>query len=214
MARIRSIKPEFWTSEQVMECSMSTRLLFIGLWNFCDDKGRLPMKPRQIKAQIFPGDDITSETILGMIHELSENGLVTLYSVGEQDFLQVTGWHHQRIDKPQDPKYPGPDESHSTNAPGTFPPDRIGEDRKGEDNSRREPAARLPDVIFGECLAYLTEHGAPEKQARSELGKWRKRVGDAEVVNLVSRAQRESVTEPIAWIESAMKPSERKVLPL
>ena len=39
MARIRSIKPEFWTAEQVMECSPMARLLFIGMWNFCDDGG-------------------------------------------------------------------------------------------------------------------------------------------------------------------------------
>lgn len=34
MARIRTIKPEFWTSEQVMGCAPLARLLFIGLWNF------------------------------------------------------------------------------------------------------------------------------------------------------------------------------------
>lgn len=39
MARIRTIKPEFWTAEQVMELSRDARLLFIGMWNFCDDAG-------------------------------------------------------------------------------------------------------------------------------------------------------------------------------
>ncbi len=42
MARIRSIKTEFWTAEQVMECSPIARLLFIGMWNFCDDGGNHP----------------------------------------------------------------------------------------------------------------------------------------------------------------------------
>ena len=42
MARIRTIKPEFWTSEQVVDCSPTARLLFIGLWNFCDDGGVHP----------------------------------------------------------------------------------------------------------------------------------------------------------------------------
>jgi hypothetical protein len=46
MARIRTIRPEFWTSEQVTECSMPARLLFIGLWNFCDDGGRMPYSPK------------------------------------------------------------------------------------------------------------------------------------------------------------------------
>ena len=50
-------------SEQVMECSLNARLLFIGMWNFADDCGRFPLAPKTIKAQIFPGDDISSETI-------------------------------------------------------------------------------------------------------------------------------------------------------
>ena len=29
MARIRSVKPEYWTSEQVMECSPTARLLLL-----------------------------------------------------------------------------------------------------------------------------------------------------------------------------------------
>lgn len=100
MARIRSIKPEFWTSEQVMESSPLARLLFLGIWNFCDDSGVHPLKPVSLKALIFPGDDIDSTTIRRLLDELSSNGLVALYAVGEKEYLQVTGWHHQRIDKP------------------------------------------------------------------------------------------------------------------
>lgn len=64
MARIRTIKPEFWTSEQVMNCSRDARLLFIGLWNFCDDYGRHPANSKQLKALIFPDDNL-SEKIAG-----------------------------------------------------------------------------------------------------------------------------------------------------
>ena len=92
MARIRSIKPEFWTSEQIMECSLNARLLFIGLWNFADDLGRLPISPKMIKASIFPGDDISIEIILGMVNELSKNGLLLVYRVEDRDYLQIKGW--------------------------------------------------------------------------------------------------------------------------
>jgi hypothetical protein len=71
MARIRSIKPEFWTSEKVMECSLQARLFFIGLWNFCDDYGRHPTSAKQLKALVFPGDNIAPDTVRGMIDELS-----------------------------------------------------------------------------------------------------------------------------------------------
>lgn len=137
MARIRSIKPEFWTSEQVMECSPNARLMFIGMWNFADDCGRLPCSPKSIKAQIFPSDDISLDTIRGMINELSANGLLLIYSVEDKDYLQITGWSHQRIDKPQAAKYPAPFFDDSTTTPRTLPPDRKGEDRKGKEKDTR-----------------------------------------------------------------------------
>lgn len=108
MARIRTIKPEFWTSEQVMDCSLPARLLFIGLWNFCDDHGRHRLAPKTIKAEIFPGDDVAAETIRGLLDELSAAGLVALYRADGGDYLQITGWKHQRIDKRQPPRHPPP----------------------------------------------------------------------------------------------------------
>jgi hypothetical protein len=137
MARIRSIKPEFWTSEQVMECSPNARLMFIGMWNFADDLGRLPCSPKSIKAQIFPSDELSLDTIRGMINELSENGLLMIYSVEDKDYLQITGWQHQRIDKPQAPKYPAPLSEDSETIPRTLPPDRKGEDKKGKEKITR-----------------------------------------------------------------------------
>jgi hypothetical protein len=145
VARIRSIKPEFWTSEQVMECSPNARLMFIGMWNFADDCGRLPCSTKSIKAQIFPSDDISLETIRGMINELSSNGLVLIYSVEDKDYLQITGWSHQRIDKPQAPKYPAPFFDDSATVPRTLPPDRKGEDRKGEEKNTRAASPSSDD---------------------------------------------------------------------
>lgn len=123
MARIRTIKPEFWANEKVMACSRPSRLLFIGLWNFADDTGRLRDSSKSIKAQIFPGDDdVNSEIVRGMLDELSGNGLLQKYEVGGEAYLQITGWNHQRIDKPQASKCPPPN---STNVPIVSPPDLI-----------------------------------------------------------------------------------------
>lgn len=110
MPRIRTIKPEFWTNGRVLECTRDARLFFIGLWNFADDAGRLPLRPRQLKAQIFPAEeDIDSTNIRRMIDELSSNGLVLVYESDEGDeLMQIRGWDHQRIDRPQKPRYQGP----------------------------------------------------------------------------------------------------------
>ncbi|MEJ1463340.1 MAG: hypothetical protein RPU15_08695 [Candidatus Sedimenticola sp. (ex Thyasira tokunagai)] len=105
MARIRSIKPEFWTSEQVVECSMEARLLFIGLWSFADDAGIHPDSVKQLKMKIFPGDDYRSDDISRMLGELSSNALIEKYSAPTGCFIRVIGWHHQKIDKPSY-KYP------------------------------------------------------------------------------------------------------------
>jgi hypothetical protein len=109
--------------------------MFIGMWNFADDLGRLPYSPKSIKAQIFPGDDLTLDIIRGMINELSSNGLLLIYAIEDKEFLQITGWQHQRIDKPQKPKYPAPFFDNSKNDPVPFPPDTIGKDRKGKEES-------------------------------------------------------------------------------
>lgn len=145
MARIRSIKPEFWTSEQVMECSPNARLMFIGMWNFADDCGRLPCSPKSIKAQIFPSDDISLDSVRGMINELSSNGLLLIYSVEDKDYLQITGWNHQRIDKPQPAKYPAPFFDDSATIPRTLPPDRKGEDRIGKEKIIRAASPSSED---------------------------------------------------------------------
>ncbi|PPA04560.1 hypothetical protein C4E44_08385 [Pseudomonas sp. MWU12-2312b] len=100
MARIRTVKPEFWTSEQVMECSALARLLFIGIWNFCDDAGNHPLSPKTLKALVFPGDDITANQVADLLAELESNGLLSVYSHSAKLYLHVNGWHHQKIDKP------------------------------------------------------------------------------------------------------------------
>ena len=133
MARIRSIKPDFWTSEQVMECSPNARLMFIGMWNFADDHGRMPAAPKTIKAQIFPSDEIDAQNVRRMIDELSSNGLIRIYEVDGKEFLVVTGWHHQKIDKRQPAKYPEPPPEDSTNVRRTVSTDLRGSEGIGEE---------------------------------------------------------------------------------
>lgn len=105
MARIRTIKPEFWTSEQILNLTIPARLLFIGLWNFCDDGGNHVASERALKAKVFPSDDLDSTIIRRMIDELSRQGLIVEYEAGGKTYWHVTGWHHQKIDKPN-PKLP------------------------------------------------------------------------------------------------------------
>lgn len=101
MARIRSIKPEFWTSPQIVRCSLPARLAFIGLLNFCDDNGIHPASASRLRMQVFPEDVIQDDAVRALVAELIRSGLVAAYTVGDESFWLVTGWsRHQKIDKP------------------------------------------------------------------------------------------------------------------
>jgi len=159
MARIRTIKPEFWTSEQIVECSANARLLFIGLWNFSDDGGRHPANIKRIKMEVFPGDAFDDEAISAMIQELITQELIKLYVVDTKDFWQVTGWHHQKIDQPTF-RYPAPNGEvpDSPNRRRTFaersPPEGKGRESKGKEGKEGDDFLSSigidPKIVFGE----------------------------------------------------------------
>lgn len=138
MARIRSIKPEFWTSENIVECSPIARLLFVGMWCFCDDAGTHPASAKRLKMEVFPGDSFSDEDILGWIEELKQATLLVEYTVDGKVYWNVTGWQHQKIERPtvRYPKLPKFDE-HSSNGrrdlDDTSPPEGSGEEWKGKD---------------------------------------------------------------------------------
>jgi hypothetical protein len=109
MARIRSIKPEFWVSEQIAECSTNARLTFVGMWSFSDDNGVHPAKPKKLKAELYPMDDCTVAHVGNWVEELLRAGLIAEFTGSDgAKYWHVTGWaKHQKIDRPSY-KYPPP----------------------------------------------------------------------------------------------------------
>jgi hypothetical protein len=103
MARIRNIKPDFWTDEKLVELETWERLLFIGLWNFADDEGFMPYSPKRIKMQIFPGDSL--EVSRG-VQSLISIGAVELFTSEFGEVLHVAKWSkHQKVSNPSKSKY-------------------------------------------------------------------------------------------------------------
>lgn len=147
MARIRTIKPEFWVSEQIGNCSRNARLLFIGLWNFCDDRGVHPAKPRTLKAEVFPQDeDITSVDVADWAQDLLKAGLIAEFEVTGERFWYVTGWlKHQRIDKPSN-KHPAPPVSNSASIPRIIVESSSSATRQESELSASIPRAFDPGV--------------------------------------------------------------------
>lgn len=79
MARIRTVKPEFFTSEDIVLLSPYARLLYIGLWCEADREGRMIWKPRTFKLRYLPADNVNPDELCA---ELVGSGLVHLYGDG------------------------------------------------------------------------------------------------------------------------------------
>lgn len=93
MARARNIKPGFFTNDDLVELPFEARLLFIGLWTIADKKGRLCDRPKKIKMEIFPADQVDCEKLLLL---LQARGFIRRYQVQGGRYIQVTNWHkHQ-----------------------------------------------------------------------------------------------------------------------
>ncbi len=105
MARIRTIKPEFWVDDVMVELTHEARLLFIGLWNFADDEGYIEDKPKRIKMQIFPAesggveDSLSALVLSGRLHE---------YTSEQGALLKVANWElHQKVNRPTPTRFTG-----------------------------------------------------------------------------------------------------------
>lgn len=94
MARIRSLKPGFFTNEILAELSLAHRLCFAGLWTLADRDGRLEDRPRRIKAALFPYDDLNVDMLLT---GLAEKAFVIRYVADGVPYLAIpTFLQHQR----------------------------------------------------------------------------------------------------------------------
>lgn len=107
MARIRTIKPEFFTSEDIVSLSPMSRLLYIALWCEADREGRMLWKPKTFKMRYFPADECA---ISDMCSELLEAGLVRLYGDGLA-YIPKFGMHQHLNPRESGSLLPGPEES-------------------------------------------------------------------------------------------------------
>lgn len=109
MARIRTIKPEFFTSEDIVELSAFARLLYIATWCEADREGRLAWKPKTFKIRYFPADSVEIDALC---KELIERGLVKLYGDG---FAYIPSFSRHQHVNPRESRseLPDPDEKSS-----------------------------------------------------------------------------------------------------
>jgi len=108
VARIRSIKPDTFTSETLAQVPIEARWTFAGLWTYCDDEGRGKADPRLIKAALYPlDDDVTASTVSAHVEHLERVGVVCRYEAEGRVWLHVVNFdEHQHPNRPQGSKLP------------------------------------------------------------------------------------------------------------
>ena len=79
MSRIRTIKPDFFTSEDICALSPWARLLYIATWLEADREGRLRFRPGSWRLRYFPSDPVDMDAVTA---ELVERGLLRPYGDG------------------------------------------------------------------------------------------------------------------------------------
>lgn len=124
MARIRTLKPEFFQSRSLARISRDARLTFQGLWIHADDAGNGIDEPRVLKGLIWPlDDDVTPADVGAHLDALEREGCILRYRASDgETYYHIIKWtEHQVISKPSKPKYPSPParkKEHSGSPPG------------------------------------------------------------------------------------------------
>jgi len=164
MARIRSIKPEFFLDEDIAKLEPLTRILFQGLWCLADSEGRLEDRPQRIKIQILPYDKYDIERGLTDLHDA---GFIIRYIADDRKLIQIrTFSKHQRISGKEAQtvsEYPGPERGSNGEATGKQPGSNgdqpESQERKGKERKGKEYilSGASPDIPYQEIIAYLNE---------------------------------------------------------
>ena len=98
MARIRTVKPELFRHEALYEAEVKTnlplRLAYIGLFTACDREGRFKWKPRALKLDVLPYDQIDFSRVLDA---LVTHGFIVKYEFEGDEFGCIPTWSQHQV---------------------------------------------------------------------------------------------------------------------
>ncbi|MFG3405075.1 hypothetical protein [Streptomyces sp. NPDC048142] len=109
MARIRTVKPEAFTSESLAEVTVAAERTFFGLLTQADDHGRHRDNAAIIAGLLWPlRAEHTSVHVEDDLHQLANAGLICRYTGCDgRLYLHIVTWsEHQKIDKPSQSRLP------------------------------------------------------------------------------------------------------------
>ena len=157
MARIRSVKPEFWADELVSSWPFVSRLAYIALWNEADDDGRLRANPSYLRSALFPYDE--KMNMKAVLKPIADAGRLLIYVVDGQTFGFLPHFReHQVINRPMPSKLPPPPE-----------PDDSGDSGSAQ-GALTESSVKAPGVVTDDSPGKGREQGREGKGAGMVAG--------------------------------------------
>jgi hypothetical protein len=237
MSRIRTTKPEFYRHEGLFEAEKESglplRVAYPGLWTVADREGRFRWRPRELKLDCLPYDDIDFADVLAA---LEKAGFIVGYEVDGQRYGWIPSFHkHQVINQREAPSklppVPAGDALH-TQGPAhaqdkpvhahaetvRAPDEHCGElegelEREKKDSELRSAPAAPPKYadakheLWHDGVIILQQLGKEAKLARSMIGKWLKETGDdaPQVLAAIRRAREMGTPDPIPFVTGALK---------
>lgn len=232
MARIRSIHPSLFTDEQFVNLSDGAQVFYLGLLTEADDQGIFEWKPVSLRLRLRGNRDGGVE---GLLSELEAADKVAAYELDGRKYGAIRNF--RKFQRPKSPNavhpttlqwriYVGlekPKPETPPPQPDQFPPNGEKSPQMEDGGGRRESGAKAPTppappakprdvtaIVFDDGLKWLHERtGKPDTTCRSLLGKWRRSLGDAELLATIGRAQREGIIDPVSWFERIILNHER-----
>lgn len=202
MARIRTIKPEFFTSDDICALSMAARLLYIGIWCEADREGRMEWKPRSLKRRYLPDDDVDVEALCA---ELVAAKLVKPYGDGLA-YIPTFNKHQHINPREAASTLPDPESTRQPRVPHASatrqPRDsdtQVG--REGKEGKGTRDATRDDDPP-GFADFWTAWPSSDRKQARGECAKaWKKAGAERCAAEILAHVER--LKESKDWQKNA-----------
>lgn len=181
MARIRTIKPDFFRHEKLFEAEQQSglplRLAFAGLWTAADREGRFKWQPRQLKLDCLPYDDVSFGAVLDA---LAHHGFIVKYREETESYGYIPSWNkHQHVNtREAQSSLPAPTDENIFSCTETHVRARgeqegvLGREGNGTDIGAVADATRSRDIdLFDQFWeAYPRRDGAnPREPARKKF---------------------------------------------
>lgn len=209
MARIRTIKPEFFKHEELYiaekEEKLPLRIAFAGLWCASDREGRFKWRPNQLKLDVLPYDTCDFSRVLDA---LATRGFIEEYSSEDgQNYGFIPSFtQHQVINNRESQSLiPSPFDACSTRDPrGLCMLKGKGKERKGKElASTPKFIPPIPDSLLSDFLAVrkAKKAGPLTETAFNGLAKEARKAGLTVEQAIEYCCKRSWVGFEAAWIE-------------